>query len=36
MREWLLVFIPVAIVVYFIIYPDQFTVLVAWGMEWVR
>lgn len=32
MREWVLVFIPVVIIVYFIVYPDQFAALMAWTM----
>ena len=36
MREWMLVLIPVALIVYFIVYPDQFTALMAWAMQWVR
>ena len=35
-REWTLVFIPVTIIVYFIVYPDQFSELVAWALQWVR
>jgi len=36
MRDWILVLIPVAIIVYFIVYPDQFSALMAWAMQWVR
>jgi hypothetical protein len=31
MREWLLVLAPVAVVIYFVIYPDQFAALVHWA-----
>lgn len=36
MRDWALVLLPIAIAVYFIIYPDQFSELVAGAMQWVR
>jgi hypothetical protein len=31
MRDWLLLALPVIVVVYFLIFPDQFFALVAWG-----
>jgi len=36
MREWYLVFLPVVIIVYFVVFPEQFGELVAWAMQWVR
>ncbi len=30
MREWLLMLIPVTLVFYFIIYPDQFSAALSW------
>lgn len=32
MREWLLMSGPVAIVAYFLIFPDQFDAFVAWAI----
>jgi hypothetical protein len=36
MRDWYLVFLPVVIVVYFGIFPDQFIELVDWAAQWFR
>jgi hypothetical protein len=30
MRDWLLVLVPLVIVVYFAVFPDQFHALVSW------
>jgi hypothetical protein len=35
MREWLLVVLPVLIVVYFVIYPNQLGTLVAIAMRFI-
>jgi hypothetical protein len=36
MREWLLVLIPVVIVIYFVIYPDQLSALSQWAAGLLR
>jgi hypothetical protein len=36
MREWLFVLAPVALVIYFVMYPAQFQGLVGWIMSMVR
>ena len=36
MREWLFVLAPVALVIYFVMYPAQFIGLVHWIMSFVR
>jgi hypothetical protein len=36
MREWLFVLAPVALVIYFVMYPAQFHGLVGWIMSMVR
>jgi hypothetical protein len=36
MREWLLVLAPVAVVIYFVIYPDQFAALLHWANNFMR
>jgi hypothetical protein len=36
MREWILAFVPATLVVYFVIYPEQFSALVAWGVRFVQ
>ena len=33
MRDWLLMALPVGLVIYFLIYPDQFNELVTWLMS---
>jgi hypothetical protein len=35
MREWLLVSLPIMIVVYFMIYPNQLGTLVAFAMRYI-
>jgi hypothetical protein len=35
MREWLLVALPVLIVVYFVVYPNQLGTLVAIAMRFI-
>jgi len=35
MREWLLVSLPILVVVYFVIYPDQLGALVAVAMRYM-
>jgi hypothetical protein len=36
MREWLLAIIPAAAIVYFLMYPDQFSKIVAWLAQLFR
>jgi hypothetical protein len=31
MREWLLMLLPVGVIVYFIVYPDQFSEFMTWA-----
>jgi hypothetical protein len=33
MREWNLVMAPVAVILYFIVYPAQFSALIAWAIR---
>jgi len=33
MRDWLLVLGPIAGVMYFLVYPDQLSVFVAWAIR---
>ena len=33
MRDWLLMALPIVLVIYFLIYPDQFNELVTWAMS---
>jgi hypothetical protein len=35
MREWNLVIAPVALIVYFIAFPAQFSALIAWAQRFV-
>jgi hypothetical protein len=35
MRDWLLLLAPIAFIVYFLIYPDQFSTFVAWASHLV-
>ena len=30
MRDWLLVFVPLGVVVYFVVFPDQFGAFMSW------
>lgn len=30
MREWLYVLVPLAVIFYFLIYPDQFSIFMTW------
>jgi hypothetical protein len=30
MREWLLVLVPIALVIYFLVYPDRFHAITNW------
>ena len=36
MRDWILILLPVAVVVYFLVYPDAFSAVVAWVQSIVR
>jgi hypothetical protein len=36
MREWLLVLMPVVTVIYFVVYPDQFSSLTYWAASLLR
>ena len=36
MREWLLVLAPVAVIGYFIMFPDQYAAAVVWAERFVR
>jgi hypothetical protein len=31
MRDWLLLLAPIALIVYFLAYPDQFSAFVSWA-----
>jgi hypothetical protein len=31
MRDWLLLLAPIALVAYFMVYPDQFSAFLAWA-----
>ena len=33
MRDWLLLFAPLGLVMYFLMYPDQFHVFMAWAQH---
>jgi hypothetical protein len=35
MRDFLLLAAPVAITIYFLVYPGQFTVFLAWVSSWL-
>lgn len=35
MREWLYVLLPVAIIFYFLIFPDQFSMFVNWATSFL-
>jgi hypothetical protein len=30
MREWLLMLVPVALIIYFVVYPNEFSALLTW------
>jgi hypothetical protein len=36
MREWMLVLIPAVLVIYFVVFPDQFHWLVYWLAGFIR
>lgn len=36
MQDWLLVIAPLATVVYFVKYPDQFADVVSWLSRWIQ
>lgn len=36
MREWLWPLLPVVVVAYFLVYPDQFASLVVWSQHVMR
>jgi hypothetical protein len=36
MREWLLMLVPVALIVYFVVYPHQFSALLTWLLGLIR
>ena len=36
MRDWLYVLLPVAVVFFFLIYPDQFSALMTWATSYVE
>ena len=31
MRDWLLLLTPIGLIIYFLIYPDQFSAMVYWA-----
>ncbi len=33
MRDWLLVFVPLGVVVYFLVFPDQFVAFMGWATQ---
>ena len=33
MRDWLLMLAPLALVLYFVIYPDQFSAFMSWAAQ---
>jgi hypothetical protein len=33
MRDWLLLLAPIALVIYFLAYPDQFSAFMAWAAQ---
>ena len=33
MRDWLLLFAPLGLVLYFVLYPDQFSAFMAWASQ---
>jgi hypothetical protein len=36
MRDVIFMVAPVAIAIYFLVYPDEFHALVAWAMQFIR
>jgi hypothetical protein len=36
MRDWILLLAPAAIVIYFLVYPDQLDAFTAWTMKLLR
>jgi hypothetical protein len=36
MREWVFASVPIAVVIYFLIYPDQLGALLDWAMGILR
>jgi len=35
MRDFILLLAPLAIVIYFVVYPSQFTAFLAWVSSWL-
>ena len=35
MREWLYVLLPITVILYFVVYPDQFGMLMNWAANFV-
>ncbi len=35
MRDWLLLLAPIALVIYFLVYPDRFSAFMAWASHLV-
>ena len=35
MRDWLLLLTPIALVIYFLAYPDQFSAFMAWAQSFI-
>ena len=35
MRDWILLLAPVALIVYFLAYPDQFSVFMSWASRYI-
>jgi hypothetical protein len=33
MRDWLLTLTPIALIIYFLLYPDQFTAFISWAQQ---
>lgn len=33
MRDWLLLLAPIALILYFLVYPDQFSAFMAWAQS---
>ena len=36
MRDWYLPLAPIATIGYFLVFPDQFSSLIAWAMQHIR
>jgi hypothetical protein len=33
MRDWLLLLTPIGLIIYFLVYPDQFTAFITWAQR---